>query len=165
MQTLKIYLYPNTLVIQFLDPSVTSVRNPIVYNRKIKLYQGIDNPVQIHAKNQDQKTINLTGYTVHAQIQDPVNHLTVHTYPVIWSDITKGLGSIVFDKTTLDDLEQRIYQLTFKAINNSTNAEKPFYIDDNYGALVDVEVHPAYYSTIVPTAEANEQVIDGGYIL
>jgi hypothetical protein len=78
-----------------------------VYNRTIKVYQGIDNPIQIVCLNQDQKSVDLTGYALQVDIQDPTNQLTVGSYAVSFSTITKGQGSIVLDQTTIDSLEQR----------------------------------------------------------
>jgi hypothetical protein len=77
-----------------------------VYSRPIKVYQGIDNPVQVVVKNQDQKPVNLTGYSMQAQIQDPVNQVTINTYSVTFSDITKGIGICRLDATTLSITEQ-----------------------------------------------------------
>ena len=59
MQTIKAYLYPNTAEVQILDPSILTVRNRQVYSRPIKVYQGIDNPIQVVLRNQDQKKITL----------------------------------------------------------------------------------------------------------
>jgi hypothetical protein len=139
-----------------------------VYSRPIKVYQGIDNPVQVIIRNQDQKTVDLTGYSVQAQIQDPVNQQTMFIYPVLFStpgaDITKGLGSFVLDNDDLSSLENRTYKLTFSTTNISLDATQPLYIDDDYGAPLDLFVMPAYYSSTpsgssVPTTGI---IVDGG---
>jgi hypothetical protein len=131
-----------------------------VYSRPIKVYQGIDNPIQVIVRNQDQKGVNLTGYTVQASIQDPTNQVTINTYAVTFADITKGLGNFVLDATTLNSLENRFYKLTFKTVNVSTNAEAPVYIDDNYGVPLDLEILPAYWAET--SSEDTEVIYDGG---
>ena len=139
-----------------------------MYSRPIKVYQGIDNPIQVIIRNQDQKSVDFTGYSVTAQIQDPVNQQTINSYAVSFStpgaDITKGLGSFVADAVTLNNLENRIYKLTFYTTFINTSQEQPLYIDDNYGVPVDLVVLPAYYSTSAPTIVpgSNEIVVDGG---
>jgi hypothetical protein len=133
-----------------------------VYSRPIKAYQGIDNPVQIIIKNQDQKSVDLTGYTVDAQIQDPANQTTINTYAVTFADITKGVGVFTLDAATLNSLENRLYKLTFKTTKVADSQEAPLYIDDNYGAPLDLEVLPGYYSNYTPSPEFNYDVIDGG---
>jgi hypothetical protein len=134
-----------------------------VYSRPIKVYQGIDNPIQIIVRNQDQVAVDLTGYAVQVEIQDPTNQLTVKSYAVIFSDITKGLGMVTLDKTTLDSLEQRFYKLTTKTIRTSDNTEAPLYIDDNFGVPLDLQILPAYQSTYSPPVTATTDiVVDGG---
>jgi len=164
MQTIKLYLYPNSVQVQVFDPGIFTVRNRIVYSRPIKVYQGIDNPVQVVVKNQDQKPVNLTGYSMQAQIQDPVNQVTINTYSVTFSDITKGIGICRLDATTLSSLEQRVYKLTFRTIKDSDNSQQPIYVDDNYGIPLDLEILPAYYSITEAIPSINDTVFDGGTI-
>lgn len=145
MQTLKAYLYPNVVKVQFPDRDIFTVRNNIVYAHPIKVYQGIDNTIQVILLNQDNKSINLVGNQVWVSIQDSVNKIIVAEYQVQWSDITKGQGTILLDKETLNNLDQRRYKLTIKKVNVLTNSETPAYIDDNYSVQLDIEVFPGYY--------------------
>ena len=162
MITVKTYLYPNTAEVQVFDPTIFTTRNRQVYSRPIKVYQGIDNPIQVIVRNQDQKGVNLTGYIMQAQIQDPTNGVTIETYAVTFADITKGLANFTLDRATINALEQRFYKLTFKTIKTSDNTEQPIYIDDNYGVPLDLEVLPAYYSD--SASDDSEVIFDGGVI-
>ena len=144
MITVKTYLYPNLAEVQVFDPTIFTTRNRQVYSRPIKVYQGIDNPIQVIVKNQDQKSVNLTGSSMTAQIQDPTNQTTIHSYPITWANIMLGQGNFTVDKATLANLENRFYTLTFQA--NTAGNVKPVYINDNYGVPLDLEVLPAYYS-------------------
>lgn len=146
MITVKAYLYPNIAEVQVFDTSIFTTRNRQVYSRTIKVYQGIDNPIQVVVKNQDQKSVDLSDYTVVASIQDPTNQEKIQDYVVTWANVTQGKGSFTISKATLDSLEQRFYKLTFKTITISNSTEKPLYIDDNYGVPLDLQVLPAYYS-------------------
>lgn len=163
MQTVKAYVYNNKVEVQILDTTIFTVRNRKVYSRPIKIYQGIDNPIQVIVKNQEQKAVNLTGYALQADLQDPINQVAVISVGVEWLDITKGQGRIVIAREDIDGLEQRFYKLTFKTIKTSDNTEKPTYIDDNYGVPLDVEIEQAYYqlATGSPTVD---YVVDGGTI-
>ena len=162
MQTIKTYLYPNSVEVQILDTTIFTTRNRVVYSRPIKVYQGIDNPIQIIIKNQDQKGVDLTGYVMQADVQDPTNQVTENSYAVIFTNITKGLGTFTLDRLTMDSLEQRFYKLTFKTIRQSDNTEAPVYIDDNYGVPLDLEVLPAYWSNLDGVPGVEETVFDGG---
>jgi hypothetical protein len=116
-----------------------------VYSRPIKVYQGIDNPIQVIVKNQDQKKVNFTGSTLTAQIQDPINQETINSYPVTWANIMIGQGKFTIDANTINSMEQRFYKLTFSA--NTSGNVSPVYIDDNYSVPLDLEILPAYYTT------------------
>jgi hypothetical protein len=133
-----------------------------VYSRPIIVYQGIDNPLQIVIKNQDQKAVDLTGYTVQIDIQDPLNKLTAYTFAVTFTDITKGQGTVILDKDTVNSLDQRVYKLTMRTVNEDDASEKPLYIDDNFGVPLDLQVREAYYATTEGFNAYNEGIFDSG---
>ncbi len=161
---IQAYLYANIVRVQIWDPAIFTPRNRVVYSRPITVYQGIDNPLQIVIKNQDQKSVNLTGYTVQLNIEDPVNETTAYTIAVSFTDITKGLATATIDTATVNSLDQRIYKLTLKKVLVSDSSESPLYIDDNFSVPLDLEVKPAYYSTTEPAPALNEVVIDSGLL-
>lgn len=163
MQTIKTYLYLNTIEVQFLDPSIFTVRNRVVYSQTIKIYQGIDNPLQIVVKNQDQKSVDTTGYLVQVDIQDPESRGSVDSIAVTMVNPTKGQGTVIIPRDVVNSLDHQLYKLTVKLIKISTNAEQPLYIDDNYGACVDLQVLPGWYESMPLTLNSDE-VIDGGII-
>jgi hypothetical protein len=162
MITVKAYLYPNLAEVQVFDPAIFTTRNRQVYSRPIKVYQGVDNPIQVIIRNQDQKKINMTGYTVQAAIQDPTNQVTVETYAVTFANIATGQGTFTIDRATINTLEQRFYKLTFKTNFTADNTEQPVYIDDNYGVPLDLQVLPAYYAD--SASDDTEVIFDGGVI-
>ena len=137
-----------------------------MYSRPIKVYQGIDNPIQVIIRNQDQKSVDLSAYTVEAMVQDPTNQVTVNAYAVSFAqgNIQLGQGNFTLDNATISSLENRFYKLTFKLTKTSTNISSPLYIDDNYGVPLDLEVLPAYYSESAPPPESTTYTFDGGTI-
>ena len=169
MITVKAYLYPNLAEVQVFDPAIFTTRNRQVYSRPIKVYQGVDNPIQVIIRNQDQKKVDLTGSSVTASIQDPTNQLTVKSYPVLFGanvggNIQLGQGTFTFDANTINGLEQRFYKLAFSTTVTSTDVTRPVSIDDNYGVPLDLEVLPAYYANSTPPAESDTYTLDGGSI-
>jgi hypothetical protein len=80
----------------------------------------------------------------------------------------KGFGTFTIPKSDANQLTQRNYRLTFRAINIASNAEQPAYIDDNYGVPIDLIVLPAYYAEMPPVegeTNANDfTTLDGGTI-
>jgi len=158
------YLYPNTVTVQLWDLSIFTPRNRVVYSRPIKIYQGIDNPLQVVVLNQDQKPVDLTGYALQADIQDPLNEITAYSYAVAFTDQAKGRGTFTILNAEATSLEQRFYKLTLKTIADDDGAERPIYIDANWTAPVDLEVLPAYYNTTPEVFSVNESIIDSGQL-
>lgn len=145
MQAVKTYLYPNLVEVQIMDPSIYNLRKRTVYSRTIKIYRGVDNPIQIVVNNQDNKPVPLTGVLVRVDIQDPLNEVSVYNTTVTITNADQGLGIFTLDKSLVDSLDQRRYKLTFKTTNIENSAEQPMYVDENYGVPVELEVLPAYY--------------------
>lgn len=163
MQTIEAFFYKNILEIQVLDPAIFTTRNRVVYSRTIKIYQGIDNPIHIVTKNQDQKAVDLSGYDVQVDIQDPEHDLTVQTFGVTFITQSKGLGVFTIPKSVVNALDQRHYEFTVKLIQVSDNKEIPLYIDDNYSARLPVQVLSGYYDStpVIPNVLQNG-VVDAG---
>ena len=162
MQRIQTYLYANKLEVQFLDSSINGPRSRRVYSRPVTIYQGVDNPIQVSIKNQEQRPFNVTGYLVQADLQDPANRVTVESFAVTMSNASRGLGSFVIDRDTSLALDQRFYHITFKAIKTSDNSEQPMYMDDNFGAPVPLEVREAYYAVSQPAPSVDDSILDAG---
>jgi hypothetical protein len=163
MQQIQSYLYPNIVVVQFLDPTIFSPRNRPVYSRPIKVYQGIDNPLQVVVKNQDQKPVDVTGYLVQLDIQDPEAKGSMESLAVTITNMTQGQGTVTIPRDVVNSLDQRRYKITIKLINQGTNAERPLYTDANFGAAVDLEVLPGWYESM-PLQLDSDEVLDAGTI-
>ena len=170
MPTITSYLYlqkVNIEVLDFSDPTLKT-RNRPVYARPIKVYQGIDNPMQLIVKNQDQKPANLVGYSVRIDIQDPENQLTAYSFTAnassAYSNLAAGTTTVLFTANVVNSLDQRFYKLTTRLIKTSDNTETPLYMDDNYSVPLDLEVLPAYYSSTVAVQNLGETIIDPGLL-
>lgn len=163
---ITIYLYSNVVEPLIWDPTIFTTRNREMYARPVTVYQGIDNPIQVKVKNQDQKSVDMEGYALQADIQDPLNYLTVFSLGIQFFDASKGLGTFVISKSVVNQLDQRKYKLTFRTIKISDNTERPAYIDDNYKVPLELNVLPGYYSDSPPDEEETDdfETIDGGNI-
>lgn len=158
------YLYDQVINVQLLDqdPTVTT-RYRTVYNRPIIIYQGIDNPLKIVIKNQDQKPVNLYGYDVQLDIQDPVIQNAVVSISCDWANANVGIATVTIDKNTVNALDQRIYKATLKRIELVTNQERPLFMDDNFTVQLDLDVQPGWYESAAQTP-LPDFIIDGGEI-
>ena len=160
MPTITSYLAIQKMPVEVLDYSAPTLktRNRVVYSRPIKVYQGIDNPIQLVVKNQDQKPVNLTGYTVQVDIQDPINQVTAY------SNLTIGTTTLLFAANVVNSLDQRFYKITTRLINNTNSTQAPMYVDDNFGVPLDLEVLPAYYASSTTVVNLGETIIDPGLL-
>jgi len=146
MIAVQSYLYDNVVQVQILDTAIFKTRNRVVYNRTIKIYQGIDNTILVQVKNQDQKSANLVGRSVLVDLLDPTNDFLLVSYPLTWVDDSKGTGSFIINKSEVNMLDQRYYKITLKLVDNDSGNERPLYSDDNYSIGIDVQVLPGYQS-------------------
>lgn len=128
-----------------MDPAIYHLRKRTVYSRTIKIYRGIDNPIQVIVSNQDNKPVPLLNVSVRVDIQDIVNEVSVFNTTVTIVDPAKGEGFFTLDKALVDSLDHRRYKLTFKTQRLDDGAEQPMYADENYGVPIELEVLSAYY--------------------
>jgi len=164
MYEIQSYLYDNIIRVQILDQGTfLPPRKRVVFSQPIKVYQGIDNPLQIVVRNQQQKAVNLTGNTMQLDIQDPFEKGAVESLSVTIDNAETGLCSVTIPKDTTVALKQRMYLLTLKLTNTTTNIDRPLYVDDNFGAQLKMEVLPGWYESDPLNFNGNA-VIDSGQI-
>ena len=138
MITIQSYLYDNIIPVQILDPGlVARTRNRTVYNRTVKLYKNIDNTVTLQVRNQDQKSVDLTGTTLSFYVMNATSNVAILSLtPTI--NAVKGAATLVISKQHLATLDQEFYNY---AIAYSTgDSTLPTYSDDNYGAAGQLQV-------------------------
>lgn len=163
MTTIQTYLYTNRIEVQFWSPDIFLTRNFQVYARPVTVYQGIDNPISVIIKTQDQKPADLTGYIVQAELQDAESQATLYSIGIQLVDAAKGYGRLMLFKDLVNNLDKRIYRMTFKKTPIGEAAFTPIYADMSQTVPMDLYVQPAYYSTTV-TANKTSYIIDGGTI-
>jgi hypothetical protein len=181
MQTINSYIYDNSVIVQLdTDPDIKT-RNRVVYTRTIKVYQGVDNIIKIKTQNQDQKPIDLTGYTLTFTVVDDyttTNNTTliqssanaIFQTNVIISNAATGVGTITIPAENMTGFTRTNYTY---AINYSApatgNLTLPAYIDDNWGAAGQLQVvqtaYPAFTSNIVVNEVENLGTISGNTVV
>ena len=82
MQKISSYLYPNRINV-VADVALFPVRWNIVYQNRIKIYQGVDNVLTLDVKNSDQKRIDISEMTLKMSITDTLGRdlTTVNVTP------------------------------------------------------------------------------------
>jgi hypothetical protein len=155
MQKISTYLYPNRIEL-LANLAGFTVEYTNVYQRNIKLYNGIDNTLEFDIKNPDQKRIDLSTLTqIELNIMDTQgNALPNSPYAVTPLNQTtkKGLASVTIPEEDLVDLDKQFLQFSVSALNNGQTIL--LYGDTRFGATGKMEL----VGDAMPTFR-NEQVV------
>jgi hypothetical protein len=167
MQKISSYLYPNRINI-VADVTLFPVRWNIVYQNRIKLYQGVDNVLTLDVKNSDQKRIDLddllgVGESIRMSIQDVMGkEFLVAT---VTPSATKGLATVNIQETDLVNLDPQFLNFTIYKINSDTS-KTVFYADTQFGvkgnmelvgSAVGTDTEPRYITRFAPITVSDPQ--------
>lgn len=141
MQSLPIYLYPNTYsVILDLDDTTPGV-NRIMYQQDLKLQRGVKNSVRIQFKNSDQKRINVaTSGTYSFNLFDVETKQLVVQKPLQVIDngvttSTRGLALLSLDESDTINLPKASYNFSVTYYDPLDRSLTPTYANTYYGML------------------------------
>jgi hypothetical protein len=157
MQSLPIYLYPNSFdVILDLD-SLTKGANRVMYQRDLKIQKGIKNKVRIQFKNSDQKRIPVQGKSFVFSIFDATNQrlLIEKTLDVLDDGTTlatRGLAELTLTESDTMDLDVSDYQFSVK-VQEADGTYLPAYSNTYYGVAGFLKIAQDVYPVLQPSQE------------
>jgi hypothetical protein len=176
MHKISSYLYPNRVeLLANLAGFSTEYTN--VYQRTVKIYNGIDNTMEFDIKNADQKRIDLsTLSTIEMNVMDAGgNELPNSPYAVTPLNQTtlKGLATVTIPQGDLSDLSDQFLKFSVTAVKDGNDVI--LYGDSRFGATgtielignamptfrdnrifktftaeIDLNGHPTYHSSAIP---------------
>jgi hypothetical protein len=118
------------------------VRYKIVYQNRIKIYQGVDNILTIDIKNSDQKRIDLDTLlgedeSLKMSVQDVLGKefLVADVTP----SATKGLATVNIQESDLSNLDPQFLNFTVYKIN-ADESKTVFYADTQFGVKGNMEL-------------------------
>lgn len=137
MQTLPIYLYPNTIdAILDLDPTILGV-NRIMYQRDLTLQKGLKNQIRVQFKNSDQKRVSISNTQTFVFSLIDMNTqqliLTKSLEILETNTATRGLALLTLNENDTIDLDRSSYKYSVKLSNND-GSYSPTYADTYYSA-------------------------------
>jgi hypothetical protein len=161
MQKLSSYLYPNRVLVHAsLGESPMEWR--IVYQRNVKVYQGLDNTIEFDFKNAQQRRIDISALTLRCVILDQEGRqLTI--LPVNASSI-KGIGTLTIPKIVGDILKPQF--LSYSVYSESSGVKTPVYADTQFGMQGKMELIGGVFPHLVSTfdfTEFSHNVTDDSY--
>jgi len=129
MQKISSYLYSNRVVVN-LDLASSPLEWRIVYQKKLKIYKGFENVVELDIKNSDQKRINVSTLTLKCVIIDTLGQ-EIYTADVEHSS-TPGLATFTVPATALEFVNPQFLRYTVYILNDD-DTKSPIYGDTQFG--------------------------------
>jgi len=142
MRKISTYLYPNRIqLLADLAGFTTEYTN--VYQRTVKIYQGVDNVLEFDVKNADQKRIELvTSPTITdlaLNVMDEAgNALPNSPYTVTPSTTIKGIATVTIPSADLEGLTPQFFRYSVTATKGLSTI--PLYADSRFGAVGTIEM-------------------------
>ena len=149
MQLNPVYLYPNKIdVFTNALASWQTERYRRVYNRNLKVYQGVDNRIDLQVRNSDQKAATIAGSVLVFNIVARDSKDLVIQKDCVSVDDTTGKVFVIFSEGDLLALEPGFYNYsivqeireTVSATEYRVTSRTPLYVDSQYGAINTLEV-------------------------
>ena len=141
MQTVQRYLL-SQLVIAYVNGY--HGRNSNVYDRRLTLHRGVDNPVTFTFKNEDQKAQDITTKTYEFNMIDTESKKAVITKTLTILDdgstvSTKGDASCTITEGDLLPLDAKFYNFSVREVA-SDNSRTITYAGTGYAAAGSIEL-------------------------
>ena len=138
MQKISSYLYPNRVeLLADLAGFITEYTN--VYQRNVKIYNGIDNTIEFDIKNADQKRIDLATLTqIELNVMDAQGNSLENSPYAVTPTALKGIATVTIPQEDLIDLSSQYLRYSVSALKNG--ADVLLYADSRFGAVGKIEL-------------------------
>ena len=158
MQTVSRYLLTN-LVIAYINGY--HGRNSKVYDRRLKLFRGVSNPITFTFKNEDQKAQDVTSKTFEFALIDTESKKAVLTRTLTILDdgstfSTKGTASVSITDGDMLSLDAKFYDYSVREIltDGSSTSFQVTYADTGYNSAGSVELIDGGFPSFVASQTA-----------
>ena len=163
MQTVQRYLITNTIIV-YQDGYYG--RNSKVYDRRLKIYRGVRNPITFTFKNEDQKRQDITGKTYQFNMIDTESKKAVlQRYLRILDDgstiSSKGNATVELTEGDLLDLDNKFYEYSINEIKTDGSTIVT-YADTGYVSAGTIELLDGAYPQFLPSTEINSFTVSTG---
>ena len=163
MQTVQRYLL-SQLVIAYVNGY--QGRNSKVYDRRLTLHRGVNNPITFTFKNEDQKAQDITSKTYEFNIIDTESKKSVVTKTLTVLDdgstvSTKGDASTTITEGDLLPLEAKFYNFSVREVKSDGSREVT-YSDTGYASAGTIEILDGAFPEFVASTAITQFTGNGG---
>lgn len=146
MRKISSYLYPNRVQL-LADLASFNVEYTNVYQRNVKIYNGVDNTIEFDIKNADQKRIDLSVFQqITLTVMDASgNELSNSPYTVTPTAL-KGIATVTIPQEDLADLTDQFLRYSVTALQDSRDVI--LYADTRFGMAGTIELDGSAMPTI-----------------
>jgi len=163
MQTVSRYLLTN-LVIAYVNGY--HGRNSQVYDRRLTIHRGVNNPITFTFKNEDQKAQDITARTYEFNVIDSETKKSVITKTLTILDdgstvSTKGDASCTITEGDLLPLDAKFYNFAVREVKSDGSREVT-YADTGYAASGTIEILDGAYPEFIASTSVTSFTANGG---
>jgi hypothetical protein len=138
MQKILSYLYPNRVTL-LADLAGFNVEYTKVYQRNVKIYNGIDNAIEFDIKNADQKRIDLTTLSnIELHVMDSNGTALPNSPYDVTPTLITGVAKVVIPSEDLADLTDQFLKYSVSAFKDGNDVL--LYADSRFGAVGTIEL-------------------------
>lgn len=140
MQKIQLYLVPNKLTVT-TDRAGFNTEFTQVYQRKLKIYKGIDNTIQLDVRNSEQRKTDVTGKTATIKFFDSDRKVL---FEAAGTPITSQPGQITVTISSTDIADISPQKLIMAAYLTDTGVDEIVYVDGQFEIFGNVELLDGY---------------------
>jgi hypothetical protein len=138
MQKIQSYLYTNRIQL-LADVAGLTTEYTNVYQKTVKIYNGVDNVLEFDIKNADQKRIDLSTLTqLELNIMDATGNALPSSPYTITPTATKGIATVTIPDIDLGEYTTQFFKYSVTALKNGNTI--PLYADTRFGMAGTMEL-------------------------
>jgi hypothetical protein len=138
MQKIQSYLYTNRIHL-LADVAGFTTEYTNVYQKTVKIYNGVDNVLEFDIKNADQKRIDLSTLTqLELNIMDAAGNALPSSPYTITPTATKGIATVTIPDIDLGEYTNQFFKYSVTALKNGNTI--PLYADSRFGVAGTMEL-------------------------
>ena len=138
MQKIQSYLYTNRIQL-LADVAGFTTEYTNVYQKTVKIYNGVDNVLEFDIKNADQKRIDLSTLSnIELNVMDATGNELPSSPYTLTPTATKGIATVTIPDVDLGDYSTQFFKYSVTASKNGLTI--PLYADSRFGVAGTMEL-------------------------